>query len=302
MDIPIVNLFLDSNNSTINLKFQVIVIFLIILAIFTKFWNVQSAILIILSITIALYFVNNYINLNNNITDSFNKDTFIKLQQLQAKTYDHIKKQIELKNSGNIQITDNDKIIIINNNKLDSLYIDSTMIYFLFSILPLYDYNSAEFYLLLKGTNNILKIRKEIEEYYKINKKQIIPIVQPKISFKDPKIKSIEPIYLQNLAQRYEIAIQLKSNCVNNIQNIIYKVPKMTKMYEYIDNVIERYIVLINRNLKIIDNYHKESILDNGINVNTKFVNYYGTKSYDAMANQTIIPSKNFIGLQELYI
>jgi hypothetical protein len=90
---------------------------------------------------------------------------------------------------------------------------------------------------LLKGTNNILKLRKEIEDFYGFEKK-----------------------YPENIHEMLQIAMQLKINCMNNIQNFIYSVPKTKKMYTYIDNIIQTYNILITKNIKIIHKYHLDYI------------------------------------------
>lgn len=306
----IINLYSDKSYYQRDFKFYMIVFFVVILYFFTNIWGVNKSILIIITITFALFIINTIININNTDTNAeyldFNKLTFIKLQKLQSTVNDHITKKINLVTNSDLNLSENDIIILNQKNNLDSLYIDSTIIYFLYSILPLYQYNSDEFYMLLKGTNNILKIRKQIEDYYSENSKKTQDLVEISApSFRDSKPKVNEPLYIENINEMFEITIQLKINCLNNIQNIIYSVPKITKMYKYIDNVLERYSVLISKNLAIINEYHIRSIKENGINTRTKFVYYKGTKGYDRMSNQNIIPTKNLTSrteLQQLYV
>jgi hypothetical protein len=303
----IVSLYADTSYYQRNFKFYMIALFVIIIYIFTSVWGVEKSILIILAISFAIFIVNTGISINKtssvNKLNDFNKATFIKLQTLQSKINDHITKKIKLVTMSGISLTENDVVVLNQKNNLDSLYIDSTMIYFLYSILPLYEYNSDEFYMLLKGTNNILKIRKEIETYYKENSLQTEDVaIQELPSFRDISPKHTnEPLYIENISEMFEIAIGLKINCLNNIQNIIYNVPKVNKMYKYIDDVLERYSVLISKNLLIISDYHKASIREIGVNTQTKFVSYKGTKGYDRMSNQNIIPTKNLAARSELH-
>jgi hypothetical protein len=305
MDISaVVGLFSDTSNYQTGLKFHVIILFIVILSILSKMWGSNTmGIFVILVIMFALYLINTYIQVTNDDLSDFNKTTFIKLQALQLKVDDHINKKIKLAGS-NINLSD--QLVLSEKNKLDSLYIDSTMINFLYSILPLYDYNPDEFYMLLKGTNNILKIRNQIEKYYTANSTKTKDKIKPNIvSFKDIQEPPQEPLYMENIHEMFEISIQLKVNCLNNIQNIIYGVPKVNKMYTYIDDVIERYSILISKNLKVINEYHLRAIREVGINTRTKFVYYKGTKGYDRMANQNIIISKDRSvrnELQSLYV
>lgn len=232
----------------------------------------------------------------------FNTQTYIQLQALQAKVVNHIEYKIKLSSISGQQLPREDHQKLLERNRLDSLYIDSTMINFLHSVLPLYEYNQDEFYMLIKGTNNILKIRKEIEDFYTANS-TMTPDPEPakRVSFKEPKPFKTDGLYTQNLSEMFRIAVDLKSNCVNNLHNMIYKVPKTNKFYRYINNVVDRYIILINRNLKVISEYQLKSIQDSGIDVNTQFVYYRGTKPFDASRDQNMILSKSLNDRNKLY-
>jgi hypothetical protein len=144
------------------------------------------------------------------------------------------------------------------NNKLSYLYIDSNLIEFLYSIKILAEWNDSEFYLLLKGTNNILKLRNEIEEYYKANNK-----------------------YPDNVLEIFEQCLLLRSNTINNLHRFIYSVPKTNMMYNYTNKIIDRYMVLISRNTDKIYYYTQDHIKMTGINNSTKFISYNTTRPYD---------------------
>ena len=288
-------------------KVHTVLLFLAIIVIFSKIWgsNIQG-IFVILVVILALYISNLYVKVNTTIKntdlDDQNKTLMIKLETLQSKIYDHIHKKIIQATGSGLKLSKNDQFILLEKNKLTSMYIDSDLIYFLYSILPLYEYNNDEFYLLLKGTNNILKLRKEIEDYYLYNKDIKQTYKQKLPTFRIDPIPKIEPMYLENLSEMFEIAIQLKTNCINNLQNLIYSVPKTNKMYIYIDQVIERYVILMNRNMDIFQTYQDNSIKAKGVNNRTKFINYTQTKGFDSMSNHSIIPNKQQLELQDLYV
>jgi hypothetical protein len=299
----IINLFSDTSSYQKNFQFTAILLFIIILSIFSKIWGASiQGIFVILAVIFALYSVDTYIRVNNDTLGDFNKTTMIKLKTLQTKINSHIQDKITMAGLSGISLSKSDQIAIFNKNNLDSLYIDSTIINFLYSILPLYEYNPEEFYLLLKGTNNILKIRKQIEDFYIANTHSTPDPIKPQLpSFKDHREIKQDPIYTENIHEMFEIAIQLRTNCLNNIHNIIYNVPKTNKMYSYIDKVIERYAVLMDHNLKIINEYHIRSIKEQGINTRTKFLHYKGTKGYDRLSNQNIIPTKSLDARNEIH-
>ena len=304
MDISaILDLFADPSRYQNTTKFQAIVLFVIVVGVIAKVWGSNSqGVFVILATSFALFLMNAYIKISSDDLNDFNKTTFIKLQTLQGKVNEYLNTKIESSGISGIQLSDADRISLVERNKLDALYTDSTMVYFLYSILPLYEYNKSEFYLLVKGTNNILKIRKQIEDYYQANTSKTPDPMPPKMpSFQDDLPVKSEPVFMENIHEMFEIAIQLKINCLNNIQNIIYDVPKVNKMYKYIDDVQERYSVLISRNLAVINKYHLLAIKETGINTRTKYVYYNGTKGYDRMSNQNIIPTKDLGVRAELH-
>ena len=263
-------------------KFQTILFFSIILIIFTKFnfFNNYS-VFIILAFIFTLFLTNIFVKVNQDDLADTNKIIYFKLESLQDKIYDYIQRKISISTVGNQKVSSKDLQLLYEKNKMDSLYIDANMIDFLYSIIKLYDYNQNEYYLLLKGTNNILKLRKDIETFYDAESK-----------------------HPENIHEMLQIAMKLKVNCMNNMQNFIYSVPKTNKMYQYIDTIIESYTILITKNIKIIHNYHLNYIKKNGINSNTIFIDINSTRGFDADNNHSVIPGKiqNKHSLIDLYI
>jgi hypothetical protein len=278
----LVNLFIKEPNSLYNnlFKFNVIILFIIIVLIFVKQENNVTAILSILAISFGLFISNTYVkNIDTEVNDT-NKITLYKLDTLQGIVNEYLKKEISLKNTNGGNLSKKDKELIFNKNKLDNLYIDANLIHFLFSIKVLYEYNPNEFYLLLKGTNNILKIRNDIEIFYES-----------------------EGVYTENIHEMFEMAIQLKTNCINNLQNMIYSVPKMSKMYKYVEDCIDRYYNLIQKSLLKLNEYHLDDIKNHGVNNRTRFIYINQTKGIDLADNFSPMPTKNSSSkLIDLYV
>ena len=274
----LVNLFVHEHGIyQQNFQITVIILFIVILIIFTKIFSTNSVIIIIVVI-FALYISNLYIKVNNSEINDVNKDILNKLEALQNKTNKFIEFKLKLISQTKQTLSSEDVQKLFEKNKLDSLYIDSNLIVFLYSIINLSDNNLNEFYLLLKGTNNILKIKNDIEKYYNANND-----------------------YPENITEMVEIGIQLKTNCMNNVQNFIYTIPKMQIMNTYIDNIVESYNILISRNIKELYNYHRDYIRKHGINTRTKFINL-NTKNYDILSNHPVIPSKFNNGVNQKLI
>lgn len=252
------------------LQFKTLIIVIGVLVFFNTFFERSYGFVIIL-LVFAIYIANQYVIIGNNKTQDFNRITMMKLFQLQKKSIDYITDQVRLMNSqvskyGSLSKKDMDKLY--KRNELSSMYIDANLINFLFSVIKLYDYNPGEYYTLLQGTNNILKIKREIDTFYESN-----------------------GVYPENTSELFQGALELKQKTINNMHNFIYTVPKMNIMYNYINNSIERYSILISRVTDDIYESYKKNIKKKGINSTTKFVNYNTTKHFDEMDNYSPIPT-----------
>lgn len=264
------NLFLKQHGSFAkNLQFETIVVFSVVIVILTQSFEKTYGFVILL-LVFAFYIANSYVIVKNDKINDFNSVTMVKLQTLQSKVYDTITKKISLVNNttqNQPAMSQKDINNIYKQNELDALYIDANLIHFLFSIVKLHDYNPDLFFTLLKGTNNILRIRKEIDTFFESNGE-----------------------YPENTSEMLDIALQLRSNTINNLHDFIYTVPKTSKMYSYIGNSVERYATLISRVTDSIHASYKNNIKQRGINATTKFVTYNTTKPFDYSKENSIIP------------
>lgn len=237
-------------------QFQVIAIFIIISFVLTKYFNKTYGFVILL-IAFIIYISETFVTINKDNTTNKNVTTMNKLIKLQNKIDQYISQNIKKMQKGS-KTDDKSYNYIYKNSRLNHLYIDSNMIHFLYSILPLADYNPQEFYKFIMGTNNILKLRDEIEEFYKQNKE-----------------------YPQNIAEMLQDSILLKSKTINNAHNFIYNIPKGNMMYSYVDSIVNRYNILISRNLDSIYKYYKHYNTKHGYNTSTKIISYNTTKPVD---------------------
>lgn len=274
------NLFTNQHGSYFKtLQFETLVIIVFIIIFFTHFFNKSYGFIIIL-LTFAAFIANSYVNIKTERLSDFNHITLIKLQKLQNAANTTLNNKINLINNSNPNLlTPLERKKLYLSSNLDSLYTDANMIHFLESILPLSKYNENTFYQLLKTTNNILKIKLEIDTYYKANQK-----------------------YPENTSELLEIANQLKTDAINHLHDFIYSIPKIQIMRKYLDDVIDRYSVLINRITDSIHTSYKNNIKQRGINVSTKFVSYNQTKPFDAISNYSVIPNSDPNTLKQFYI
>jgi len=250
-----------------SLQFETIVIITFVLIFFTSYFKNSYGFVIIL-LVFALFVGNQYVIVNTDKLNDFNHVTLVKLQKLQNTANTTLTKKLSLiSNSNPSMLTPSEKAKMYKSSELDSLYIDANLIHFLESIIPLSKYNEDEFYLLLIGTNNILKIKLQIDTYFESNKK-----------------------YPENTSELFQIANQLKTNTINNLHNFIYTIPKNELMRNYLNDIIDRYSVLINRITDSIYQSYKNNIKQLGINASTQFVSYNETKPFDRLSNYSVIP------------
>lgn len=255
----------DHGSFSKNLQFDTLVIFIVVIIVFTSFFNNNYGFVIIL-IVFAIYIANTYVSIQNDKTNDFNSVTMVKLQSLQSKVYEHIRKKMSQNNNNKFALKQSDVQDLYKKNELDSLYIDANLIHFLYSIIKLDDYNSDIFFLLLKGTNNILRIKKDIDMFYESNKR-----------------------YPENISELFESALILRSNTINNLHDFIYTIPKISVMYKYLSDSVDRYSVLISRITDSIYASYQDNMKLQGINTNTRFISYNTTKPYESSKNHPII-------------
>lgn len=220
---------------------------------------------VVIIIIFALWISSNFIRYTQTQINTKNNQIMYHLNSLQEIVNIYIDKQLNKDVSASSKLSNKQINEIYDKNILSSMYIDGNLIEFLYSIKILSNWNDSEFYYLLKGTNNILRLRKEIEEYYK---------------------ESEHHMYPDNIFQMTEEALRLRTNTINNLHNFIYNIPKANIMYVYLDKIIQRYMILISRNTDKMYYYTQEHIKKVGINTETKFINYNNIRPYDKMSLQ----------------
>ena len=270
----LLNLYLNEQGQQAKkLQFEIVLLVIFLLWFFTKIFKDNYGFFIILIIFIV-YVSNVWLKVRTNKVTDFNKLTMYKLKVIQDKLNESISlqiKQVLSTNQGEPILTKKEISKIYKKNQLESMFIDANMISFIYSIVSLHQFNPHEYFLFVKGVNNILRLRNEIEEFYNQNKGEF-------------------PV---NTAEMMEIALHLRKNTLNNLHNFIYSVPKTNSMYKYIDDIVNRYQILITRNIDQIHHFYKLQIETKGINSTTKFISYDETKPFDQLDNHQILPNKN---------
>lgn len=266
----LVDLYLKGHGSfSDSLQFEVMVLFVLIVIIFPTFFRNNYGFVIIL-IAFAVYAANLYRQARVGKVTDLNEITMYKLNVLQDLHNQNLAYKLNIQYKGTGTLGNNRKLAELQENKLDSLFIDARLIHFLNSIRPLSQYNPVEFYTFLKGVNTLLKIHNETHEFYQ--QTGTLP---------------------ENISELYEQAIQLQTNTINNLHNLIYSVPKTNAMAKYITKSIDMYHDLSSRHIMGIQRMYKDSVSPEQLTTRTKFVDVSPTKGFDAMSNHPVVPTKS---------
>jgi hypothetical protein len=233
------------------LQFKTIIIGVVIIITLNYYFR-DTTINVIVIIFFVIAILNTYLKMNYNAMDDTNNMLMYKLNKIREENNNNIKLKIDRIKSSKINSKEFQLVItkLYTDNKLDFLYTDARLISFIYSILPLSKWNGDEFFSFLKGVNNILRLKYEIDNYYKSNGE-----------------------YPINTSEMLESALELRVNTTNNLHNFIYSVPKLKMMTDYIDKVLFRYSQLMTYNIVSIYNSYKENNLKRGITNSTKFIN-----------------------------
>lgn len=231
---------------------NILICLVIMLKIFTKQY-IQATVISAVYIMTHLYFRKGGIGVEvlgvGVGTEGF-KNIDYKLNKLQEKMY--------LYTNDLVKSYGSKPVLKIKYIKLDSMYMDSRLISFLYSIISLYSYNPRDFYTLVKTTNSILKIHNEIEVFYNANNEIV-----------------------ENIHEMYDIMVSLESLALNTLHNFIYSVPKHKQMHNYITSSVEIYQKLVALHISSVEKYSKKYINTKGINTRTKFISVKSPSTYN---------------------
>lgn len=260
------DLFLyNSTRYAKTIQFRVLCIIVAVCGVMSFYFKDGKYMGVIVLLIFAIGVANVYVQYTQTRIDDINKRVHIKLQTLQADIDKFVMSKLRLFKNLQRQSTN-----IQREKVLDELYTDANMINFLYSIRSLSQSsgnNDEQFYLLVMGTNNILKILRQIEDYYTTN--GICP---------------------ENTSEMLQTALQLRTKTINNVHNFVYTSSETHK--RILGSIINRYAVLISRITDKIHYFYLLNINQRGINNSTTFVDYNTTKPYIELDNYSVVPSK----------
>ncbi len=246
----------SNSNPNKKVQFSMVIIICVIVLFMGYYFDVSNFANILLLMIVCVYVGVQYLGYEESRTSDFNEETLYKLLELEKIYSEYVVYKIrQFYNNTEMELSEKEVEKIVNRNKLRYLYIDTNLIHFLHSLIPVQKYNKIEFFNMLKATDNILEIKKQISRYYQANGG-----------------------YPDNTAQMFERSITLKTNALNSLHSLIYKLPKNKIFMDYFNKSLYRFNILLSRNLDDIYSYYRHDIYRRGITCNTKFVNYDKTK------------------------
>lgn len=250
----IIELF--KKKSSKELKFQVIILGLIIIGVL-KIYFEKNYMEIIVGFVFIMMILNYYIeeemiNINTN-----NNELMIQLNTLKEGVKKSVDEEVKkLQKYG--KLSNKEKQKMYSKLKLEYLYMDASIITFLYNNKDILERNKKLYYTMMNGINNILKLKYEIEFFYKETGE-----------------------YPENTSQMLENVLVLHKNIMNNMHNYIHTIHKTRQVVDVINKSIKQLDRLLQKNIDKIYEYYILNIKKRGINSRTKFVNYNGIKYYE---------------------
>lgn len=223
-----------------NLFFQTKIAFLTFIFISSIIYflnlDMRNPVNIIVVSLFVYYFLNIYLQKEYNNTSDFNRLTKYKLQKLRE-----LHKRFVTEKLNKTKFTkkeDRQKIIKLEMEKLNWLYIDVNFIHFMESISYFYDQNKEAYISLLKCIGNILKLRWQSEEL--LNQKSDL----------DVGVKS------RTLYSNFEETERLSDLTLNHFNSLIHTIPKSNSSYQFHQKLLTRLHLLLLRSIDIQRSYY----------------------------------------------
>jgi hypothetical protein len=235
-----------------NLQFKFGVVIVLISLILFRVLNIKFGLALIV---IFYYFSNIYLQKQYTDVSDFNRSTKYKLEKIQNNYTNYIKKKLEMSR----YFSKEDYKRNLELAKLNYLFIDTNFIHFLDNIDYFRTYNEKIYFSVVKGINNILKLRWDSEQIYNNNKGQ--------------PVKEFEK---RQLYYNFEETERLSDVVNENFHSFIFTLPKSNLSYDHHAILSERLAKLLLYSVNIQRFYYNEctfgSTSTSGITVSTKFL------------------------------
>lgn len=231
--------------------FFIVVIFIAIFGILTwafKFDDTTTGFITLF--LFALFISYMYLNYTTSFLDDNNRLITYKLNYIQSLVYDHITyKFIIFKNQTNVGLNQSSLLQnldferIYKDSYLDSLYLDSDLIEFLYLNKYLYDKNQEGFVYFVLSTNSFMRVLKELKD-----KNHRLP---------------------DNTQSLIQVALDKYSNAIEILKSFIFNIESGSMPMKQLNDIINNYIELMYFNVLQLENFNLLFIKEHGITNST---------------------------------
>ena len=188
-------------------------------------------------------------NYNHKSIDT-NKAIEYKLERIQSQMYIYVDSRMR-----RIRFSDTNNLLsktIYKENldrvKLDYLYTDARLVKYIFELIFMYPYNTDSWGSMVIGINGILKIRAQLELFYKSN-----------------------GYYPENVVYQAESADELLKKVLNFTHTFIYTLPKSNDVESIVEKTIKKMHLLLKGHVRTVKKMTVKNNIIQGINRTTKF-------------------------------
>lgn len=255
--------FLSENDIQLQTKSLLLVGFVIFFLIQFRFNLVNLLALSVLS----YYILNVYLQREYTSVGDFNSQTRYKLEKIQSNMNNWIKTKLE--RSAHLGLSEKDIKRQYELGKLSFLYLDVNFIHFLDNIEYLYEQNQGGYISIIKGINNILKLR---------NDSQTI------VANREGRLKEFEK---RQMYYNFEETEKLAKIINNHFHSFIYTMPKSSISYQHHHTLSKRLSSLLFQSIGIQRHYYQKTV-EKDISTSSKFLpnQFVHTKPYIPPSSQ----------------
>lgn len=255
--------FLSENDIRLQTKSLLLVGFVIFFLTQFRFHLVNLLALSILS----YYILNIYLQKEYTTVGDFNSQTRYKLEKIQSNMNNWIKRKLE--RSAHLGLNEKDIKRQYELSKLSFLYLDVNFIHFLDNIEYLYQQNPQGYISIIKGINNILKLRNDSQTIV-LNREGLL--------------KEFEK---RQMYYNFEETEKLAKIVNNHFHSFIYTMPKSSISYQHHYTLSKRLSSLLFQSINI-QRYYYQKTVEHDISTSSKFLpnQYVHTKPYIPPSSQ----------------
>jgi hypothetical protein len=204
----------------------------------------EKSIMYIIVLIFSLLVTKTIANTTEQVQEDYNKKTLGIIKLLDKKITYYID-NIASKDSS---YTRQQIALLKQKNRLKYIYKSTDLVYLLNDILQIHKYNYALFIKICRCCNNIMKLRKEADQFHRVN-----------------------GVHHSALSDNIITCLRLRKQCLLHIHNYIYVLPDSDPLKEYVYRLTKNMDIILSNQITILKNQYNEYIDYVGITPSTVF-------------------------------